>query len=566
MKRTDKLRLNNSYLGGYGDLYSSLRSIFTTRDGALYDSDADELRTTSTGITPVSVVGDPVGMIQDLHLGLNPSTKGLVARVAGSYIDSPDRASNRPTGDITVIAKINADNYVSGASQFIYLDGAALAADRNILLFLNAAGSIGFWRPSGATTREFLSTVALSSVIANFTNVTIKAYFQQNVAGVSQVTFSYSTDDGSTYTQLGTIVTNANTGAGNANTTGIHIGSNSTGGATFGGKIYYTRVLDANNIVITSFKGTDYSGSGTTITSSDTGEVYTLHGSSYISPDGNQALQATAASRLTYNKRVNLLLASAVMATQNVTTKAIPYTLQFVGSGTVTLSGTSVAGPLVGGGTLTFTPTAGTLTLTVTGSVTLAQLEYGTTATRYQAITTATSFDEVGFAPYTESDGIDDSFTVATGGGGTTGFFYCEAFRPLMAAGTIRTMLSDAGTNTGYKVEIDATGKLSFSAGDGVAYTTVTSIAAVSPGDKTYIATWDDGVNLYVQLNGATAVSVARPVVSAGTTSFTLGKENGVAAKYRAAQSYASVYWKNTAGSSADRANAISWIRSLGGV
>ena len=78
----------------------------------------------------------------------------------------------------------------------------------------------------------------------------------------------------------------------------------------------------------------------------------------------------------------NLLLNSISLSTQNVTVTAQPYTLHFTGTGTVTLSGASTAGPLVGTGTgesnrvsLTFTPSAGTLTLTVSGTVTHAQLE-----------------------------------------------------------------------------------------------------------------------------------------------------------------------------------------------
>ncbi len=89
----------------------------------------------------------------------------------------------------------------------------------------------------------------------------------------------------------------------------------------------------------------------------------------------------------------NLLLNSAILATQSVTTRAEPYTLSFIGTGTVTLSGTSTAGPLVGTGaanrvSLTFTPTAGTLTLTVTGSVEQAQLEARFVATAYTPTTT----------------------------------------------------------------------------------------------------------------------------------------------------------------------------------
>jgi hypothetical protein len=81
----------------------------------------------------------------------------------------------------------------------------------------------------------------------------------------------------------------------------------------------------------------------------------------------------------------NLLLnagSSADLVTQSVTVAASAYTLSFVGTGTVALSGTSTAGPLVGTGasnrvSLTFTPTAGTLTLTVTGSCKYAGLVLG---------------------------------------------------------------------------------------------------------------------------------------------------------------------------------------------
>jgi len=86
----------------------------------------------------------------------------------------------------------------------------------------------------------------------------------------------------------------------------------------------------------------------------------------------------------------NLLLNSATLSTQNVTVTAVPTTLHFTGTGTVTLSGASTAGPLVGTGTgennrvrLTFTPSAGTLTLTVSGTVTNAQLEAGSVPSSY---------------------------------------------------------------------------------------------------------------------------------------------------------------------------------------
>lgn len=88
--------------------------------------------------------------------------------------------------------------------------------------------------------------------------------------------------------------------------------------------------------------------------------------------------------------RTNLFLNSATLSTQSVTVTAVPHTLSFTGTGTVTLTGVSTAGPLVGTGTgennrvsLTFTPTAGVLLVTVTGTVSNAQLEAGSTPSSY---------------------------------------------------------------------------------------------------------------------------------------------------------------------------------------
>ena len=84
--------------------------------------------------------------------------------------------------------------------------------------------------------------------------------------------------------------------------------------------------------------------------------------------------------------RTNVFLASTVPATQSITVTAQAYTLSFYGTGTITLTGTSTAGPLTGTGAnnlvqLTFTPTAGTLTLTLSGTITNPQLEAGSFAT-----------------------------------------------------------------------------------------------------------------------------------------------------------------------------------------
>ena len=120
---------------------------------------------------------------------------------------------------------------------------------------------------------------------------------------------------------------------------------------------------------------------------------------------------------LVEQSKTNLLLNSATLSTQNVTVTAAAHTLTFYGTGTITLSGTSTAGPLVGTGvnsrvSLTFTPSAGTLTLTVTGSVTQAQIELGSFATSYYPTTAASAARSADVAtvstqafPYSQSAG-----------------------------------------------------------------------------------------------------------------------------------------------------------------
>lgn len=184
----------------------------------------------------------------------------------------------------------------------------------------------------------------------------------------------------------------------------------------------YAGVILAESLVVTS-------SSKTTVTvvfkaASNTTAVYLRCGGTGVGTfdnisvreiKGNHATQSITASRQTLSARYNWLLNSATLATQSVTTVAAQYTLSFTGTGSVTLSGTAT-GTLVGTGTnnrvsLSFTPTAGTLTLTVTGSVTLAMLAFGVLTT-YQAITTATNYDSVGWPKYLKGDGIDDFYNL----------------------------------------------------------------------------------------------------------------------------------------------------------
>lgn len=129
---------------------------------------------------------------------------------------------------------------------------------------------------------------------------------------------------------------------------------------------------------------------------------------------GNHASQATTTNRPVLSRRVNLLLATATLATQSMTTTAAAYTLAFSGAGSVTLSGAATG--TFGAGTHVITCTAGSLTLTVAGAVDDADFRLAVDAhLPYQWVNTATNYDTdpSKFPAYLRFDGVDDAMQTA---------------------------------------------------------------------------------------------------------------------------------------------------------
>jgi len=167
---------------------------------------------------------------------------------------------------------------------------------------------------------------------------------------------------------------------------------------------------------------------------------------------------------------------------------------------------------------------------------------------------------------YLSLDKVDDHLLVADGGAGTTGCLIAVGVM-VPAAGTARTLFSDRGTNAGYKLGIDATNKVVFSGGTGAAFTTLTSAGALTAGTKYLLMAWHDGTNLNLSINGVAETPVAQGTVSAGTTTFTIGKDNSAASGYWGDRMYEMVYRKNDASTAAQRAGLYRYVYSkMGGL
>lgn len=157
-------------------------------------------------------------------------------------------------------------------------------------------------------------------------------------------------------------------------------------------------------------------------------------------------------------------------------------------------------------------------------------------------------------------DGTDDKVTAAASGGGTTGFMFVAGIN-LDTIGANQTIWSDTGTNTGYRVRINSSNQLELSAGNGSAYTTVTTTETVSAATNYVIAVWHDGTNLNAKLGlGGTVAQVAFATATAGSASFTVGMDNGAVSSQLNGKVYNALYVKNFAGSVAVVNSTITYV------
>ena len=183
----------------------------------------------------------------------------------------------------------------------------------------------------------------------------------------------------------------------------------------------------------------------------------------------------------------------------------------------------------------------------------------------YQRVNTSSDYDTVGFKQGEVFDGINDYLTASAGGGSTTSFFWCSAIR-VGKVGAVQTLFSDAGTKTGYRVRINASNQLELSAGNGTSYTTVSTTATLSIGQRSVLTAWHDGTNLNVQINNGTVHQVAFAAATAGTAQFTIGKDNNAASNFFAGWLYEKVYTKDNVPSVAQIADTKAYVANIAGI
>lgn len=204
----------------------------------------------------------------------------FLSGTSGDYASTPDAASLDITGDLDLRARINMDDWTPAAESTVIAKYTATGNQRSYALAITTGGNLLFrWSEDGT-----VEQTATSSAATGFTDGTthwVRATIDvDNGSADSDITF-YTSEDGVTFTQLGTVQNSGATTSIFASTAVLEIGSQTAGTVNrMAGKFYRGEVL--SGIGGTSVAAPIASVSSDTITDA-TPLTWTVQGNAYIS-------------------------------------------------------------------------------------------------------------------------------------------------------------------------------------------------------------------------------------------------------------------------------------------
>jgi hypothetical protein len=159
-----------------------------------------------------------------------------------NFLSVPDEAALDITGDIDIRVRVALDDWTPAAINYL-LNKSSDATERSYQLQVGTTGTLSLvWSEDGTTNITKTSTVAtdVSDGAAKWVRATLDV---DNGSSGNDVAF-YLSDDGVTWTQLGTTVTTAGVTSVFAGTGNLRVGQGQTGTQLATGKFYRAQVLN----------------------------------------------------------------------------------------------------------------------------------------------------------------------------------------------------------------------------------------------------------------------------------------------------------------------------------
>lgn len=159
---------------------------------------------------------------------------------SGNTVTTPDAAALDITGDIDIRVKLAAADWTPAADSYLLSKYVTTGNQRSYALALTTTGTLALqWSADGTTSTTKNSTANLASLAGNEIKWVRATLDVDNGAAGNTVTF-YTSDDGTTWTALGSPVVTAGTTSIFASTAVMELGSRNAGTSDFliSGKIF----------------------------------------------------------------------------------------------------------------------------------------------------------------------------------------------------------------------------------------------------------------------------------------------------------------------------------------
>ncbi|UJV42089.1 hypothetical protein [Streptomyces sp. AMCC400023] len=209
---------------------------------------------------------------------------------SGDYASTPDAAALDITGDIDLRVRVALNDWTPAAESTLIAKYTATGNQRSYALAVTTAGALIFrWSEDGTVEKTETSSANLGGLTAGATTW-VRATLDADVGGTdAQVTF-YTSEDGSTWTQLGAVQAVGAVTSIFASTAVLELGGQTLGTVNrLAGKVFRAQVL--SGIGGTSVAAPIASASSNSVTDA-TPRTWTVNGAAYLSSRTRYGLQA----------------------------------------------------------------------------------------------------------------------------------------------------------------------------------------------------------------------------------------------------------------------------------
>jgi hypothetical protein len=190
----------------------------------------------TNGLGRVRLIADRSGNSAENCLVLNG--------VTSNYASSPDSAALSITGDIDIRVRLAMNDWTPSASQMFVAKDVGADSNRSWQFNVQASGRPSFaWSPTGTGAGYIQVTCSEAVPAADFEIKWVRVTLDVDDGSGNRVIRFFTSEDGATWTQLGTTTTTAGTASIADTTAAVEIGSVSNGGAQpFAGRIYRVQI------------------------------------------------------------------------------------------------------------------------------------------------------------------------------------------------------------------------------------------------------------------------------------------------------------------------------------